>query len=47
KSKLASLESKGKLTASLNNKLTIHYGLAIRNNCDSMGNVKNAIWATF
>ena len=28
-------------------KLTTYYGLAIRNNIDSLENMKNAIWATF
>lgn len=47
KSRSASLEGKGKLTASLIDKLTVYYGLAIRNNCDPVKNLKDAIWATF
>lgn len=46
-SKSESLEGKGKLTASLMDELTTYYGLAIRNNCDSVKNMKDAIWATF
>lgn len=47
KSKSQSLEGKGKLTASLIDELTVYYGLAIRNNSDSVKNMKDAIWATF
>ena len=38
---------KGKLIAKLIDELFIYYGLAIRNNIDSLENMKNAIWATF
>lgn len=46
-SKRVSLGGKGKLTAKLIDELSIYYGLAIRNNIDSLENMKNAIWATF
>lgn len=42
-----SLSAKGKLTAKMIDKLTVHYGLAIRRYSDSVGSMKNAIWATF
>lgn len=37
----------GKLTMKLINDLTICYGLAIRNNCNSKEEMRKAIWATF
>lgn len=42
-----SLSGKGKLTAKLIDELTVYYGLAIRNNVNSLENMRNAIWATF
>lgn len=44
--KTKGLSGKGKLTAKLIDKLTIYYGLAIRRNCNSVENMKKAIWAT-
>lgn len=41
------LSGKGKLTGKLIDKLTVYYGLAIRRNCDSVENMRNAIWATY
>lgn len=41
------LSGKGKLTGKLIDKLTIYYGLAIRRNCNSVQNMRDAIWATF
>lgn len=41
------LQEKGKLTANLIDKLTVYYGLAIRRNCDSVENMRNAIMATY
>ena len=35
------------MTAKMIDKLTVYYGLAIRRHCDSVKNMKNAIWATF
>nr|XP_012148419.1 PREDICTED: uncharacterized protein LOC105663526 [Megachile rotundata] len=40
------LSGKGKLTGKLIDQLTIYYGLAIRRNCDSIQNLKSAIWTT-
>lgn len=47
KTKSKTLSGKGKLTSKMIDKLTIFYGLAIRRNCDSVYNMKKAIWATF
>ena len=47
KIKRKTLSGKGKLTASMIDKLTVYYGLAIRRNHDSVKKMKNAIWATF
>ncbi|XP_076622851.1 uncharacterized protein LOC143342632 [Colletes latitarsis] len=41
------LGGKGKLTANLIDKLTTNYGLAIRRNCNSVIDMRNAIWATY
>ncbi|XP_076636142.1 uncharacterized protein LOC143349089 [Colletes latitarsis] len=41
------LGGKGKLTANLIDKLTTYYGLAIRRNCNSVIDMRNAIWATY
>lgn len=41
------LSGKGKLTSKLIDKLTVYYGLAIRRNCDSVQNMKDAMWATY
>lgn len=41
------LGGKGKLTGKMIDKLTVYYGLAIRRHCDSVENMKNAIWATY
>lgn len=38
-----SLSAKGKLTAKMIDKLTVHYGLAIRRYSDSVESMKNAI----
>ena len=38
---------RGKLTANLIDKLTTYYGLAIRRNCNSVEDMRNAIWATY
>lgn len=46
-SKHESLSGRGKLTGTLTDELIIYYGLAIRNNIDSVENMKKAIWATF
>ncbi|XP_018302353.1 uncharacterized protein, partial [Mycetomoellerius zeteki] len=40
------LGGKGKLTGKVIDELSIYYGLAIRRNCDSTEEMKNAIWAT-
>ncbi|XP_015179220.1 PREDICTED: uncharacterized protein LOC107067854 isoform X1 [Polistes dominula] len=40
-------KGKGKLTAKVIDKLTVYYGLAIRRNCDSVDNMRNAIWGTY
>ncbi|KAL7296866.1 hypothetical protein TKK_0010260 [Trichogramma kaykai] len=37
----------GKLTGKLIDKLTVYYDLAIRRNCESMKNMRNALWATY
>ncbi|KMQ83416.1 hypothetical protein RF55_20114 [Lasius niger] len=47
KKKTKGLGGKGKLTEKVIDKLTVYYGLAIRRHCDSVQNMKNAIWATF
>lgn len=41
------LGGKGKLTAKVIDNLSRYYGLAIRNNCDSVEKMKTAIWATY
>ncbi|XP_076664576.1 uncharacterized protein LOC143366957 [Andrena cerasifolii] len=41
------LGERGKLTANLIDKLTKHYGLAIRRNYNSVEDTRNAIWATY
>ena len=41
------LGGKGKLTGKVINNLSRYYGAAIRHNCDSIQNMKDAIWATF
>lgn len=38
---------RNKLTATMIDKLSVYYGLAIRRNFDSVENMQNAIWATF
>lgn len=45
--KCKNLGGKGKLTGKLIDKLTVYYGLAIRRHCDSVNNMKKAIWATY
>lgn len=47
KRNLKILGGKGKLTGKVIDNLTRYYGAAIRNNCDSLEGMKNAIWATF
>lgn len=41
------LTGKGRLTDSVINDLQSYYGLAIRNNCDSVDSMKRAVWAIF
>lgn len=41
------LSGKGKLTGKFIDKLTVYYGLAIRRNCFSVQNMRDAIWATY
>lgn len=41
------LGGKGKVTGKIIDKLSVYYGLAIRRHCDSVEEMKNAIWATF
>ncbi|KAL7298547.1 hypothetical protein TKK_0008323 [Trichogramma kaykai] len=41
------LGGKGKLTGKLIDKLTVYYILAIKRNCESVENLRNAIWATY
>ena len=38
---------KGKLSGKVVDNFSRCYGLAIRHNCDSVGKMKNAIWATY
>jgi len=45
--KCKDLGGKGKLTGKMIDKLTVYYGLAIRRNCNSVHDMKEAIWATF
>lgn len=47
KKKRSSLGGNGKLIAKTISKLTVHYGLAIRRNCDPVKKMHDAIWATF
>ena len=47
KKKTKGLGGKGKLTAKMIDKLTIYYGLAIRRNCNSVDEMKKAIWAIY
>ena len=41
------LGGKGKLTGKLIDQLSVYFGKAIRDNCDSVEKMQNAIWATF
>lgn len=41
------LGGKGKLTGKIIDNLSRYYGAAIRHNCDSVEEMKNAIWATY
>lgn len=41
------LGGRGKLTSKLIDELTVYYGLAIRRHCNSLKNMKEAIWVTF
>lgn len=41
------LGGKGKLTGKVIDNLSHYYGAAIRHNCNSLEEMKNAIWATF
>ena len=41
------LGGKGKLTGKVIDNLSRYYGAAIRHNCDTIQNMKDAIWATF
>jgi hypothetical protein len=41
------LSGKGRLTDEVINKLTIYYGNAIRNNCNSVRDMQKAVWALF
>lgn len=41
------LGGKGKLTGKLIDQLSVYFGKAIRDNCDSVEKMKNAVWATF
>lgn len=47
KKKNKNLGGRNKLTGKMIDKLTTYYGLAIRRNCNSVENMKNAIWATY
>ncbi|XP_067210342.1 uncharacterized protein [Linepithema humile] len=47
KKKNKGLSGKGKLTGKVIDKLTVYYGLSIRRHCNSVNDMKNAIWATF
>ena len=47
KKKTKGLSGRNKLTASLIDKLTVYYGLAIRRNHHSLKKMADAIWATF
>ena len=42
--KRKSLSGKGNLTATMIDKLTVYYGLAIRRNHDSVEKMRDAIW---
>lgn len=44
--KTKGLSGRGKLTGKLIDKLSIYYGLAIRRHCNSIQDMKKAIWAT-
>lgn len=44
--KTKKLSGRGKLTGKLIDELTIYYGLAIRRHCNSIEDMKKAIWAT-
>lgn len=45
--KLSDLSGKGRLTDHEIDQLQRYYGLAIRNNLESVESMKKAIWATF
>ncbi|CAD7081861.1 unnamed protein product [Hermetia illucens] len=47
KRRVKTLGGKGKLTAITIDNLSRYYGSAIRNNCDSVQKMKDAIWSTF
>lgn len=47
KKKMNELGEEGKLTSKMIDKLTDHYSLAIQENCDSVNEMRNAIWATY
>lgn len=42
-----SLSGRGRLTDALIDKISVYYGNAIRNNADSIDNMKKAIWAVY
>lgn len=42
-----SLSGKGRLTDAIINKLTVYYGNAIRQNADSLENMRKAVWAVY
>ena len=39
-------QGKGKLTGKLSDQLSVYFSKAIRDNCDSVEKMQNAIWAT-
>jgi len=47
KRKYKGLGGRGKLTSKMIDKLTVYYGLVICRHCDSIEDMKNAIWATY
>lgn len=47
KTKTKGLGGKDKLTGKMIDKLTVYYGLAIRRHCDSVENMRTAIWSTY
>lgn len=42
-----SIGGRGRLTDALINKIQLYYGQSIRNNTDSLENMKRAIWSTY